>query len=262
MSKKRQPAILDPVGGRDCQIVTLARDYPAGHLTRPHFHNRDQLVFAASGVMTVRSQQASWVVPTQRAVWIPATLPHTVAMSGAVAMRTLYLKPRLVPSLPRNCCVINVRPLLRELILHACVAGRLKRAIISHHHLIDVVLDELRASARVPLQLPNLADARARRVARLLMAQPEQPRSTIEICRQAGASKRTIERLFQQEAKMSLGKWRQQLRLMHAVRLLGEGQPVTRAALDSGYGAPSAFSAAFKKALGATPRQYFRSPAP
>jgi AraC-like DNA-binding protein len=73
----------------------------------------------------------------------------------------------------------------------------------------------------------------------------------------AGASKRTIERLFQQETRMSLGKWRQQLRLLRSLQLLAAGEKISHAALEAGYNSPSAFIAMFRKALGTTPRRYF-----
>ena len=57
---------------------------------------------------------------------------------------------------------------------------------------------------------------------------------------------------------MTFGKWRQQLRLMQGMRLLAEGAKVTHAALESGYGTPSAFTSMFRKALGITPSSYFR----
>lgn len=95
-------------------ITTLACDYPAGHVIPLHFHDRDQIVYATRGVMTVRTGDGTWVVPPHRAVWIPAEIPHTIAMSGLVAMRTLYLKPRLATGLPRDCCVINVSSLLKD----------------------------------------------------------------------------------------------------------------------------------------------------
>src|SRR6266481_6726849 len=120
MSQKRQSAIFDRLGKSDSQIATLTHDYPAGHVIPSHFHDRDQIVYASRGVMTVRTSAGAWVVPTQRAVWIPARVPHNIAMSGTVAMRTLYLRPRLARALPRNCCVLNVPPMLKELILHAC----------------------------------------------------------------------------------------------------------------------------------------------
>src|SRR5579863_8552186 len=99
MSQKRQTAIFEPARDSRSQITTLARDYPAGHVIPLHFHDRDQLVYASRGVMTVRTIDGAWVVPTRRAVWIPASLPHTIKMSGAVEMRTLYLRPRLVRTL-------------------------------------------------------------------------------------------------------------------------------------------------------------------
>src|ERR1700752_1697783 len=109
MSQMRQPGIFDRSGDRKSAITTLTRDYPAGHVIPLHFHDRDQLVYASRGVMTVRTRDGTWVVPPHRAVWIPARVPHIVTMSGSVAMRTLYLKPRLAKGLPRACCVINKR---------------------------------------------------------------------------------------------------------------------------------------------------------
>src|ERR1035438_5864052 len=98
MSQKRQSALFDPLGDDHSQITTLTHDYRAGHVVPLHFHDRDQLVYASRGVMTVRTSGGAWVVPTHRAVWIPATLPHSIAMSGMVSMRTLYLRPRSAKS--------------------------------------------------------------------------------------------------------------------------------------------------------------------
>jgi len=257
MSQKRQPAIFDQLGEKRSQIATLMHDYPAGHVIPSHFHDRDQIVYASCGVMTVRTSSGTWVVPTHRAVWIPAAVPHSIAMSGNVAMRTLYIKPRLAGALPRECCVINVSSLLRELILHACRCGALNHRIKWQRHLIDVILDQLGAIQMVPLQLPNLSDPRAVRVAEVLVADPSDRRPLAHICRLSGASKRTVERLFQEEAGMSFGKWRQQLRLMQAMRFLAEGAKVTHAALEAGYSTPSAFISMFRRALGTTPTVYF-----
>jgi AraC-like DNA-binding protein len=208
--------------------------------------------------MTIRTETGSWVVPPHRAVWIPAGISHTISMSGMVAMRTLYLKSRLARTLPRDCCVVNVSPLLRELILHACKLGALKKRARSREHLIGVILDQLEAVEMIPLQLPHLADPRAQRVTEVLTANPGDDRTLSQICKKSGASKRTIERLFQQEAGMTFGKWRQQLRLMQAMRLLAEGAKVTHAALEAGYSTPSAFISMFRKSLGTTPTAYFR----
>jgi AraC-like DNA-binding protein/quercetin dioxygenase-like cupin family protein len=259
MSQKRQSGIFEPLRDRGSQIATLTHDYAAGHVVPSHFHDRDQLVYASQGVMTVRTGAGTWVVPPHRAVWIPAAVPHTIAMSGTVAMRTLYLKPRLARKLPRHCCVVNVSLLLRELILHACGAASLRRTAARQRHIIDLVLDQLEAVQMVPLQLPHLSDPRALRVAARLLADPGNARTLTQLCQGIGAGKRTVERIFREETGMSFGRWRQQLRLMHAVRLLAEGAKVTHAALDAGYSTPSAFVSMFRKTLGTTPAVYFRA---
>jgi AraC-like DNA-binding protein len=176
-------------------------------------------------------------------------------------MRTLYLKPRLARALTRNCCVVNVSPLLKELILHACSFPTLKKSIPWQRHLVDAIVDQLQAIQMVPLQLPNPSDPRAVRVAEILIADPSDARPLTQICKLAGAGKRTVERLFQEEVGMTIGKWRQQLRLMEAMRLLAEGAKVTHAALEAGYSTPSAFISMFRKALGTTPTLYFRTAA-
>ena len=259
MSQKRQSAIFDRLSDRHSHIATLTHDYPVGHVIPSHFHDRHQLVFASQGVMTVRTSAGTWVVPTQRAVWIPAGVPHTITMSGTVAMRTLYFKPKLARVLPRECCVVNVSPLLKELILHACVVPALNKRILRQRHLIDLIIDQLEGIQMVPLQLPNLSDSRALRISKILLAHPSNNRTLSQLCKGGGASKRTVERLFQEEAGMTFGKWRQQLRLMQAVRLLAEGAKVTHAALEAGYSTPSAFISVFKKALGTSPALYFRA---
>jgi len=257
MSQKRQNATFDRKGAARAQITTLARDYAARHVVALHFHDFDQLVYAARGVMTVKTSGGTWVVPTQRAVWIPAGTPHTIRMSGPVAMRTLYLRPRLAAKLPRGCCVVNVSPLLRELILRACQAGNLGRSVKWQRHLVDVILDHLAEVQTVPLQLPNPTDPRAVRIVEMLAVESGGERSLMELCKAAGASKRTVERIFQREAGMTLGKWRQQYWLMRGLRLLAEGAKVTHAALEAGYSTPSAFISMFRRSLGTTPARFF-----
>jgi AraC-like DNA-binding protein len=258
MSIMRQRAIYDRSRDRKSEITTLTHDYAAGYVIPLHFHDRDQLVYATHGVMTVRTASGTWVVPTYRAVWIPAAIRHTIVMSGIVAMRTLYLRRGLARALPRDCCVVNVSNLLKELILHACTIGALRKGIKLQHHLIDTILDQIETIQMLPMQLPHLTDPRALRIAERLNADPGNNQPLAQICKIGGASKRTVERLFQEETGMTFGKWRQQLRLMHAMRLLAEGAKVTHAALEAGYSTPSAFISMFRKTLGVTPRLYFK----
>jgi len=140
-----------------------------------------------------------------------------------------------------------------------CTHKKLSRRSRIHGHLIDVLIDQLQAVQTVPLQLPAPSDARAARVAAALQSDLGESRSMDWACKQAGASKRTIERLFRQETRLSLGKWRQQLRLLRSLQLLAAGEKISHAALEAGYSRPSAFIAMFRKALGTTPRKYFEN---
>ena len=238
-------------------VTTLTYDFVDGHVIPDHFHLEDQLVYASRGVMTVRTAEGTWVVPPQRAVWIPARIPHSVVISGSASMRTIYLRARLVKRLPRSCRVVNVSPLLRELVLHACRFPTLTRRVRAQAHLIDLIVDQLETVQAIPLQLPSPADPRAVRVAEALSRDPSDQRSLGQLCRIAGASKRTVERLFQIETHMTLGEWRQQLRLMRSLQLLAAGEKISSVALEAGYSTPSAFISMFRRELGQTPKRYF-----
>jgi AraC-like DNA-binding protein len=221
-----------------------------------HTHEWDQLTYATAGVLRVSTKEASWVVPPHRAVWVPAGVAHTEQMFAPVSVRTLYLAPRVAKSLPRSCGTLNVSSLLRELILHISRLGALDRRTPAHARLIGVLLDQLTRVSEVPLQLPLPRDPRALRFASLVQVALGGAATVAALSRKAGASRRTIERLFAQETGMTVAEWRRRLRLLHAVRLLAEGEPVTSVALDVGYSSVSAFISVFKRAFGATPSRY------
>lgn len=239
-------------------VRTLAVGYSSGTVLEHHTHDWAQLVYASEGVMSVHTDEGSWVVPSHRGVWIPAGVRHSIAMEGRVSMRTLYIAPRLVGTLPPHCSVVTVSPLLRQLILHTIAKGMLRRDVPEHRRLADFLLDQLRVLPAVPLELPMPRDARALRVAHQLREDPGGTMPLDQLARSAGASRRTLERLFQKETGLALGRWRQQARLLHAMRLLARGEPVTSTALEVGYESTSAFIAAFSEVLGTTPGRYYR----
>jgi AraC-like DNA-binding protein len=257
----RHKPIFDPRRRRSTAITTLTYAYAPGHFVENHFHEQDQLIFAVSGVMTVQVAHGIFVVPAARAVWVPARVVHSIRMSGAVHMRTIYLKPRLANRLPRQTRVVNVSPLLREIVLHVCDLGALSVRRKRDAPWLAVLLEQLAVTTSVPLQLALPRDSRALRVADAVMRDPPFRRSLASLCKKSGASKRTIERNFQHETAMTFGRWRQQFALLHGIRRLAAGESVTSVALEVGYATPSAFIAMFRRALGTTPSRYFSSDA-
>lgn len=230
--------------------------YSDGAVLDRHAHDWGQLLYASEGVMFVETTFGSWVVPPQRAVWVPPHVEHRVTMCGSVAMRTLYFAERLRPRLDATC-VVDVTPLLRELVLHAVRLGKLDLRIDHEARLAGLLVDLLRVVGTVALELPMPRDERAVRVAHALRRDPRGPSGLQALARTAGASARTVERLFVADTGMTFARWRQQARLLHALRLLAEQTPVATVASAVGYESASAFIAMFKGALGTTPSRFF-----
>jgi AraC-like DNA-binding protein len=255
----RCQSVLRKNGRLLAEIASISADLPHRHVIPEHSHPEDQLLFASKGVMTLRTRQGVWVVPPLRALWIPADTPHSVSMSGEVSMRTLYLLPKLCRTLPPRCFVMNVSPLMKELILHTCRFSKLSRRRAAERRIIELLIDQLKEVESVPLQLPRPMDSRAKRVMRTLFENPADQRTLAQLCRDCGGSKRTVQRLFLEETRMTFAAWRQQLRLLHGMELLASGEKVTAASFEAGYASTSAFISMFRKQLGTTPARYLKN---
>jgi len=237
----------------------MSEDARAGSVIPPHRHPFAQLIYAATGVMTVSTDDGLWVVPPERAVWVPPFVGHSIRMHGAVALRTIYLDPAIEAIPGARCCVVQVSELLRAAILRAVRFAPAYPESGPESRLVSVIVDEIHDARTAPLHLPMPRDERARRVAEALAVDPGDRRTLPQWARVAGASERTLERLFRDETALSFGAWRQQARLLHALERLASGESVTEVALRLGFEGPSAFIAMFKQAMGTTPGRYFRA---
>lgn len=236
-------------------VRSLAVTYRDGDRIERHSHSWAQLIYAASGTMRVSTDEAAWLVPPTRGIWVPPQVPHEIHMRGQTAMRTLYVEPEAAAALPAHCRALEVSPLLRELVLHI-VGGMLRTDVAEDARLCGVLLDLLGKSETTPLGLPLPKDARARRLADRLLADPAAKAPLGDLARAAAASVRTLQRLFTAETGLSIEAWRTRVRLQHGLVQLTGGASVTAAALEAGYASPSAFIAAFKAAFGVTPARY------
>lgn len=244
----------DPKPGTS--ISTLAYEYAPGFQVPEHAHGADQVIYATRGVMEVSAGRGFWLIPPQFAIWIPARTVHRIHMPAAVSMRTLYLRPGLSPRLPPACTVLHVTPLLRELIVEAVRLGQLRARNSLHRALRDLIIFHLRSASPVPTFLTLPTDRRALAVAQALIANQSQGPTLESLCARAGASPRTIERVFRREVGADFVTWRRQARLMKAVELLAGGSSVKQAAYEVGYRQPSAFVEMFRQTLGATPKAW------
>lgn len=231
----------------------LAATYYGGFHIKPHRHRWAQLIYAGAGAMRVRAGDTLWIVPPARAVWVPAEAEHEIHGLGDFAMRTLYFVDELNANLPSECCAIDVVPLLRELVLELVERCPVDADDAASMRLARVAVDGILAAQALPLQLPLPRDPRAVRVADRLRAEPSCELEIGQLAKGAGASARTLQRLFLAETGLRFIEWRQRLRLMHGASRLGLGASVTEAALDAGYASTSAFTVAYRKHFGTIP---------
>src|ERR1700738_363419 len=68
----------------------VARHYRKGVRLGAHMHREAQLVYAARGTMQVTTPKGRWLVPPDRAVWVPARSEHSIDVLADIEMRTLY----------------------------------------------------------------------------------------------------------------------------------------------------------------------------
>ena len=105
-------------------------------------------------------------------------------------------------------------------------------------------------------------DERAVRIADALAAEPADDRGLAEWGRYAGASARTLTRIFATETGLGFSQWRSRLRLRASLAHLAAGESVSATATRVGFASASAFIAAFNQLTGTTPGAYFANLAP
>jgi AraC-like DNA-binding protein len=240
-------------------LAAMTKAFAAGHVIPAHSHARDQLLYAVAGMMRVRTEGDAWIVPPDRAVYIPGGVLHSVAMRGRVEMRTLYIESGANPDLPGQIATLVVSPLLRELVL-----ALLKEPVLYDRSgraglIEDLVLTEIAGADRGSPPIPMPRDRRLATICEALLADPGRAETLDQWAEIAGAAPRTLSRLMSSQLGLSFAAWRQRVRLLSAVEALMQGAPVGEVARTSGYASPSAFTFAFRKAFGRPPSSYAAS---
>lgn len=234
-------------------VRPIARDLGPAELLSKHRHPYGQVTFALSGVVRVTALGSSWIVPPQRAIWIAPGVDHEVAVLEQARLRPLCVLAERAPFAGDECKVLEVSPLLRELIV---ALGRAEPGP-RESMLADLILDELAGSATRPIRVPMPTDKRLQALCAALMDDPGSALGLAQWAGRVGASERTLARLFERELGLSFGQWRQQMRLAHAAPLIARGMPLSQVAQELGYASQSAFSAMFKKTFGSSPSAFF-----
>lgn len=251
----RQEQILreyDPPRG--VSVSALAYEYPARAQVPEHAHGSDQLLYAIEGMMDVSSGRSIWTIPPQFALWIPARTFHQIRMPGRVRMRTLYFRPGVVSRTPPGTSLVYVGPLLRELIVEAVRLGRLRLRNRLECAVRDLLAAQLAKATAAPIGVTMPSEPRALAVGRLIVRDLADARPLAVLCADAGASVRTVQRIYRRELGIDIETWRRQVRLTKAVQLLVAGRSVKEVSYSVGYRQSSAFVEAFRRLFNSTPK--------
>lgn len=238
-------------------VVVWSGTVEKGRQFDMHHHRRAQLFHIVTGGVTVETERGTFVVPPERAVWIPSNVTHAVTYLQDCSLRYLFFRPDAVWHLPKEPAVIRISPLLRELIVAFMGYPRTDQASGAAGRIAGVILDQLATHPAAPLHLPMPSSARLRRAVRRLVADPGRDEGLADVARRAALSARSFERHFRADTGLSYRAWRRQARLMKAVEMLSLGTAVSDIADKLGYETPSAFVAGFRHAFGVTPGRYF-----
>ena len=223
-----------------------------------HSHKRHQLLYATRGTATLEVSEATFVLPPQRAAFIPAGVRHVTNMGNAQGV-SLFFDSRLVRVATPEVRVLDVTPLLRELIQFATrwpatrrKADRLANAYFRSFGLLLEEWLETASSYRLPRGRSKPVQA-----AIALTIEHCADLDLPSLCRRIGISERSLRRHLHAETGLGFRELVCQARVLRAMELLGNGQSsVTETALAVGFESLSAFAKSFARVAGESPRAF------
>lgn len=248
--------MVPPTDDPSRRVVAYVADLQRGGGRPPHEHQRAQLLAVTSGSIAVMAEGSTFVAPPERGVWVPADTLHETRHLASTRLRTLYIDPSACAALPRRTTVVQINPLMRELLTTIVACPRNYEEEGAAGRLIDVLLDQVAASRALPLNLPIPTSAPLRMLAMRILDQPAQTPDLRLLSKSLQMSARTLQRQFKSEAGLSLRSFRRQAKLFKALELLSARTPVSRISDMLGFGEPSAFISMFRAAYGVTPGRY------
>lgn len=198
------------------------------------------------------------MLPPGRCGWIPPDCRHSLRSCGRIGGWSIYLPALLCEFLHRQPAILSLSPLLSEVVLRISEWKHDPPPPKVRQNLLAVLCDEIQNATHQPLHLPMPSDPRLSRFVEEISKQPQDERDLNAWARFTGMSKRSLLRNFQLETGMTIGQWRQHLRILVALEKLSSKSSVSETSFAVGYKSISAFIKTFKRVVGITPHAYSR----
>jgi AraC-like DNA-binding protein len=233
-------------------------DSPGVWNTEQHSHTKGQLFSLQSGLTIIETVMGNWMLPPHRCCWIPPSHRHSMRSCGDIAGWSIYLTSDLCDLLPSRPVVLALSPLLDQIVRRIGAWKQNAPTPSFRRHLLAVLCEEIRSAKIQPLALPMPSDPRLKLFVKNMAHRPENERTLDSWAKVTGMSKRSLLRNFRMETGITIGQWRQHLRVLTAAEKLSSGSSVTQTSLAVGYLSVSAFIKTFKRVMGITPLAYSR----
>ncbi|WP_120512399.1 AraC family transcriptional regulator [Photobacterium salinisoli] len=238
-------------------LKALAYCYFHGDTEPPHSHTTAQLLHTLHGLLRIETEKGSWIVPPGRGLWIPAGMTHSLRANGTVQVKTLFIDPFARADLPNECQVLEVTPLLRELILAAINIPQDYPKGGKEERIVELILDELREISALDFYVPvPREDSGLKAICEKISSRLEHPWALTDAAKMLGISERSVSRKYHLHLGLSFGEWLRRQRLSRSLELLSSGLNVMDTSLAVGYDSPGAFSTMFKSRVGLSPTEY------
>lgn len=254
MNTQEAKSYLTPFDPGKHPVFWFNNFFPANTWSKPHSHPWGELAYVSHGSIVICTASGNWLSPMQRAVWIPPGCEHSWYAPSNMRDCSLWIDHNILLCLERfkHCHVMELSPLLREMLLYLCPQP-CSYGDDANGHLVVALLDQIldQPLVREPLAMPR--DHRLVELCTALLTMPGDDISLVQWANRLGMSERNLARLFHRETGKSFRTWRQLQRMQCAHNKLRQGESVTSVAIDCGYSSLSAFIACFKKTFGFTP---------
>ncbi|MCW2118861.1 AraC family transcriptional regulator [Flavobacterium sp. 7A] len=221
-----------------------------------HSHPRGQLLYATTGVMKVIVNNQIWFVNPLQAIWIPGGAEHQVYFQMNVGLYSAFIDPSCASRLPKKSCAFDISILLKELLFKIILFERENIFALNQEKVVAVFLDELSLIVPSETFLPMSNHVILNKILNLLIQNMASKQGIEYYAALACVSSRTLSRIFIKELGMNFSDWCIRLKVLEAIKMLGEKQSVKEIALDLGYENTSAFIHMFKKNTGKTPATF------
>jgi AraC-like DNA-binding protein/quercetin dioxygenase-like cupin family protein len=243
-------------------VHMVAQNYRKGVRLDTHMHREAQLVYAAKGTMQVTTPKGRWLVPPDRAVWVPARLEHAIDVLADIEMRTLYFELAWLSRETQSKSLQSEFVVRVSALLHQAILAMFDQRSSPERTALLVRLSmlELHRAEDSATFIPLPQEPRCRRAAETVLRDPAAAHEIEELARAVGTSARTLSRLFAAQTQLSFKSWCQRARIASAIERLSTAGNVSMKQLASelGYASVPAFSHAFRQVTGKTPTEFFR----